>query len=149
MFDKLVGIQVFPQFFPAHDSTISARVNVWCQLFGHSFCWIQGMGPAELCSLFTHPWNIFCYLALAFGVCTVWPPLLIKWMGVLPHRSLPCKGSGGHKEIFYLVQAVQHDRSTAQRCLLGETPVTTEINGNFGIYFSGCGVDFIGDWSKS
>ena len=67
----------------------------------------------------------------------------------LPHRSLPHEGNGGHKETFSSVQAVQHDPPAAQRCLLRETPVTTEINGNFGIYFSGCGVDFIGVWSKS
>lgn len=64
-------------------------------------------------------------------------------MDALLHHSLPCKGSGGLKEIFSLVQAVQHDPSAAQRCLLGETPVTTEIHGSFGFHFSGCGVDFI------
>jgi len=66
----------------------------------------------------------------------------------LPHRSLPCEVISGHKETFSSVQAVQQNPSAAQRCLLRETPVTVEINGNFGIYFSGCGVDFIEVWSK-
>lgn len=26
-------------------------MNVWCHLFGHIFCWIQDMGPAEFWSL--------------------------------------------------------------------------------------------------